>query len=105
LFATDLRDQAAQPPAGVEREDMLRRARRANMAAHLDDWAKFARIAAVRLAITSEPWTPEDETKLLELRVAGLTWHAVAQRLGRTEAATQSRKKILQLRRDAANDN
>jgi hypothetical protein len=37
-FATDLRDQAAQLPAGVEREDMLRRARRANAAAHLD-WA------------------------------------------------------------------
>jgi hypothetical protein len=55
--------------------------------------------------MTSAPWTPEDETKLLELRVAGLTWHAVAQRLGRTEAATQSRAKILQLRRDAANDN
>jgi hypothetical protein len=38
-FATDLRDQAAQLPAGAEREDMLRRARRANVAAHLDDWA------------------------------------------------------------------
>jgi hypothetical protein len=37
-FATDLRDQAAQLPAGAEREDMLRRARRANVAAHLDDW-------------------------------------------------------------------
>jgi hypothetical protein len=38
-FATDLRDQAAQLPAGTERQDMLRRARRANVAAHLDDWA------------------------------------------------------------------
>ena len=37
-FATDLRDQAAQLPAGAEREDMLRRARRAKVAAHLDDW-------------------------------------------------------------------
>jgi hypothetical protein len=25
--------------------------------------------------------TPEDETKLLELRVAGLTWHAVEQQV------------------------
>ena len=38
-FKTDLRDQAAQLPAGVEREDMLRRARRGNVAAHLDNWA------------------------------------------------------------------
>jgi hypothetical protein len=37
-FATNLRDQAAQLPVGAEREDMRRRARRANVAAHLDDW-------------------------------------------------------------------
>jgi hypothetical protein len=30
-FATDLRDQAAQLPAGAEREDILRRARRADV--------------------------------------------------------------------------
>jgi hypothetical protein len=37
-FATDLCEQAAQLPAGAEREDMLRRARRASVAAQLDDW-------------------------------------------------------------------
>ena len=37
-FTTDLRDQTAQLPAGAESEDMLRRARRAKVAAHLDDW-------------------------------------------------------------------
>jgi hypothetical protein len=39
LFARDLREQASQLPAGLERDDALRKARRANTAAHLDDWA------------------------------------------------------------------
>jgi hypothetical protein len=39
LFAKDLREQASQLPAGLERDDALRKARRANTAAHLDDWA------------------------------------------------------------------
>ena len=39
LFAKDLREQASPVPAGLERDDMLRRARRADTAAHLDDWA------------------------------------------------------------------
>jgi hypothetical protein len=40
-YATDLRDQAAQLSAGAEREDMLRTARRANVAARLEDWANL----------------------------------------------------------------
>jgi len=39
-FAQDARDEAAKFPPGIEREDMLRKARQADTAAHLDDWAK-----------------------------------------------------------------
>jgi hypothetical protein len=38
-FAKDLREKAAELPAGQQRDELLKRARRANTAAHLDDWA------------------------------------------------------------------
>ena len=38
-FAQDAREQAAELPPGVQRDDMLRKARQANTAAHLDEWA------------------------------------------------------------------
>jgi hypothetical protein len=38
-FARDVREQAARLPPGIEREDMLRKARQAHTAAHLDNWA------------------------------------------------------------------
>ena len=38
-FAKKARDQAAALPAGAERDDLLRRARQADTASHIDDWA------------------------------------------------------------------
>ncbi len=38
-FAKDARKKAALLPPGPEREQMLRKARQADTAAHLDDWA------------------------------------------------------------------
>jgi hypothetical protein len=38
-FAEDVRDKAAKLPPGIEREYMLRKARQADTAARLDDWA------------------------------------------------------------------
>jgi hypothetical protein len=38
-FANGMREKAAKAKPGPEREDMLRRARRADTASHLDDWA------------------------------------------------------------------
>jgi hypothetical protein len=37
-FAKDLRRQALTLPPGAGQEDLLRRARRADTTAHLDDW-------------------------------------------------------------------
>jgi predicted trehalose synthase len=37
-FAKEVREKALRLPPGVEREAMLRRASRADTAAHLDDW-------------------------------------------------------------------
>lgn len=39
LFAQEVRDKAAKLKPGPERDDMLRKARQADTAAHLDDWA------------------------------------------------------------------
>jgi hypothetical protein len=39
-FAQDARDEAAMLPPGIERDDMLLKARQADTAARLDDWAK-----------------------------------------------------------------
>jgi hypothetical protein len=33
-----LRKQAGETPGGVQREELLRKARQAEVAAHLDDW-------------------------------------------------------------------
>ena len=38
-FAQDARDEAAKLPPGIERDDMLCKARQADTAARLDDWA------------------------------------------------------------------
>lgn len=38
-FANDVRAQAAELPAGTERDELLLKARRAETASHLDGWA------------------------------------------------------------------
>jgi hypothetical protein len=38
-FAEDARAQAARLPPGLEQDDMLRKARQADTAAHLAEWA------------------------------------------------------------------
>ena len=37
-FARQARERASKLPPGVLREDLLRKARRADTAAHVDDW-------------------------------------------------------------------
>ena len=37
-FAEEAREKASRLPEGCEKEDMLRKARQADTAAHLDDW-------------------------------------------------------------------
>lgn len=37
-FAREARERASNLPAGLMRDDMLRRARQADTAAHLDEW-------------------------------------------------------------------
>jgi hypothetical protein len=39
-FAADLQDKAAKAAPGPERDDLLKRARQAEVAVHLDDWAR-----------------------------------------------------------------
>jgi hypothetical protein len=38
-WAEKIREQAARLPPGIERDEMLKRASQADIAAHLDDWA------------------------------------------------------------------
>ena len=38
-FARDVRDKADHMPCGRERDELLKRASRAEIASHLDDWA------------------------------------------------------------------
>jgi hypothetical protein len=38
-FAKDARERAARVKSGFERDDLLRKARQAETAAHLDEWA------------------------------------------------------------------
>lgn len=38
-FAEKARHKASELPAGQEREEMLRKARQADTASHMDDWA------------------------------------------------------------------
>jgi hypothetical protein len=42
VSAKELRDRAARLPYGPERDALLRKARQAETAAHLDDWANSA---------------------------------------------------------------
>jgi hypothetical protein len=39
MFANELREKAANLAPGPQRDDLLRRARQADTAQHLDDWA------------------------------------------------------------------
>lgn len=41
-FAKDARKKASLLPPGAEKEQMLRKARQADTAAHLDDWVNSA---------------------------------------------------------------
>ena len=43
-------------------------------------------------------WTSEDERQLLELRATGLTWRAIAKKIGRTEASVVTRVGIMKAR-------
>ncbi len=45
-FAKDAREKASRLPPGPEREQMLRKARQADTAAHLDDWANSSGLRA-----------------------------------------------------------
>jgi hypothetical protein len=38
-FAKEARERAAALPSGIVRDDLMRKARQADTAAHLDDWA------------------------------------------------------------------
>ncbi len=39
MFSQELREKALMLPPGLEKDDLLRRARQADTASHLDDWA------------------------------------------------------------------
>jgi len=39
IFAKDARDKAETLPAGPDKEDLLKRARQADTASHIDEWA------------------------------------------------------------------
>jgi hypothetical protein len=39
LVAEEMREKAAAMPPGIVKDNMLRRARQADMASHIDDWA------------------------------------------------------------------
>jgi hypothetical protein len=41
-FAKETRDKASLMPPGREKDDLLKRASRADTASHLDDWANSA---------------------------------------------------------------
>ena len=45
-FAKEMVEQASILPSGAEKEDLLRRARRADTASHLDDWANSLELQA-----------------------------------------------------------
>lgn len=38
-WAEDVREQAVKLPPGAERDDLLKKASRADTASHIDDWA------------------------------------------------------------------
>ena len=39
-FAQELREEASSMPAGQNKDDLLKRARRCDTAAHIDEWAR-----------------------------------------------------------------
>ncbi len=43
-------------------------------------------------------WTIEHEQQLLELRATGLTWRAIAKKVGRSEASVVTRVAIMKAR-------
>jgi hypothetical protein len=45
-------------------------------------------------------WTNEHERQLLELRATGLTWRAIAKKVGRSEASVMTRLAIMKARVD-----
>ena len=45
-------------------------------------------------------WTSEHERELLELRATGLTWRAIAKKVGRSEASVVTRVAIMKARVD-----
>jgi DNA-binding NarL/FixJ family response regulator len=45
-------------------------------------------------------WTNEHERQLLELRATGLTWRAIAKKVGRSEASVVTRVAIMKARND-----
>jgi hypothetical protein len=45
-------------------------------------------------------WTSEHEQQLLELRATGLTWRAIAKKVGRSEASVVTRVAIMKARID-----
>ena len=51
-------------------------------------------------------WTSEHEQQLLELRATGLTWRAIAKKVGRSEASVVTRVAIMKARsgREAQNE-
>jgi hypothetical protein len=49
-FASDIREKAAAAPSPSERDDLLMRARRADNACHIDDWANSPGLAAAEVA-------------------------------------------------------
>jgi hypothetical protein len=47
-FAKEMVEQASHLPPGTEKDDLLRRARRADTASHLDGWANSGELQAPR---------------------------------------------------------
>ena len=50
-------------------------------------------------------WTNEHERQLLELRATGLTWRAIAKKVGRSEASVVTRVAIMKARIDREQQN
>jgi hypothetical protein len=50
-------------------------------------------------------WTIEHEQQLLELRATGLTWRAIAKKVGRSEASVVTRVAIMKARIDREEQN
>jgi hypothetical protein len=45
-FASELREAASMLPSGQDKDDLLKRARRCDTAAHLDDWIRSPELQA-----------------------------------------------------------